>query len=39
MVKILNMIRNALSYAFSRTSLRQDMMVEAALISRPWDTM
>lgn len=39
MAKILDMIRNALSYAFSRTNLRQDMMVEAALISRPWDTM
>ena len=39
MVRILNMVRNALNYAFSRTSLRQDPMVEAALISRPWDTM
>jgi hypothetical protein len=39
MAKILDMIRNVLSYAFSHTNLRQDMMVEAALISRPWDTM
>lgn len=39
MAKIFRMIGNALNYAFSRVSLKHDMFVEAALISRPWNEM
>ena len=39
MAKIFRMLGNAVSYTLSRVSLKHNMFVEAALISRPWETM
>ena len=39
MAKFFAMLRNVFAYAFMRNNMKHDMMVEAALISRPWETM
>ncbi len=37
MVKIFRMLGNVFSYALSRASMKQDLFMETALISRPWN--
>lgn len=39
MAKIFQMLANALYDAFSSLSMKQDMFVQVALSSRPWENL
>ncbi len=39
MAKFFEMLRNVFTYALVRNNMKHDMLVEAALINRPWENM